>query len=213
MKILAVSDIESRYFYDFYTPGRLRGYDLILACGDLKPAYLEFLVTMAGCPLFYVHGNHDENFPREPEGCVCIDGRIVVFRGVRILGLGGSYCYREGTYMYTERQMQRRIRRLWLSLHWHKGIDILVTHAPARGLDDLDSLPHRGFSCFLDLLKRYQPQYHIHGHIHRDYGVHIPQKSEFGKTIVVNAWDSCVIEYEPEAFPARIASDMVPKQG
>ena len=68
MRILTVSDVESRYLYDFFTPGKLEGYDLILACGDLKPAYLEFLVTMAGCPLYYVHGNHDESFPREPEG-------------------------------------------------------------------------------------------------------------------------------------------------
>ena len=196
MKILTVSDVESRYFYEFYTAGKLKGYDLILACGDLKPAYLEFLVTMAGCPLFYVHGNHDDCFPREPEGCVCIDDRLVVFRGIRILGLGGSYRYRKGTYMYTERQMQRRIRRLWLPLRWHKGIDILLTHAPARGLHDLESLPHRGFSCFLRLLETYQPRYFVHGHIHRDYGASIPQKSSFKNTTVINAWDHCVIEYE-----------------
>ena len=60
MKILAVSDIEAKRFYEYYRPGLLKDYDLILACGDLKPAYLEFLVTMARCPLLYVHGNHNE---------------------------------------------------------------------------------------------------------------------------------------------------------
>ena len=48
MRILAVSDVESNYYYRFYSAGKLKGFDLILACGDLKPAYLEFLVTMAG---------------------------------------------------------------------------------------------------------------------------------------------------------------------
>ena len=38
-------------------------------------------------PLFYVHRNHDEKYRREPEGCICIDDRIVILDGVRILGL------------------------------------------------------------------------------------------------------------------------------
>ena len=83
MKILAVSDTESKYFFEYYTPGKLKDFDLIIACGDLRVSYLEFLVTMARCPLLYVHGNHDEG-RREPEGCVCIDDAIYVFRGLRI---------------------------------------------------------------------------------------------------------------------------------
>jgi len=209
MRILTVSDVESRYLYDFYTPGKLKGFDLILACGDLKPSYLEFLVTMAGCPLYYVHGNHDERFPREPEGCVCIDDKLVDFQGVRILGLGGSYRYRPGTYMYTERQMRRRIRRLWFRLWRHKGIDILVTHAPARGINDLEDLPHRGFSCFLKLLEKYEPRFFVHGHIHREYSASVPQKSSCGRVSVVNACDHCVIEYDPQQArqPVRSACD------
>ncbi len=195
MRILAVSDVESKYYYEFYSSGKLKGFDLILACGDLKPAYLEFLVTMAGCPLYYVHGNHDEGYPREPEGCVCIDDKLVVFRGVRIMGLGGSYRYRPGEYMYTERQMRRRIRRLGFSLWRRRGIDILVTHAPAKGLNDLDDLPHRGFACFLRLLEKHEPRYFIHGHIHREYDISVPQKDTYGKTVVINACGHCVIEY------------------
>ena len=68
MKILAVSDIESKFFYDYYSPGKLKDFDLIIGCGDLEVAYLEFLVTMANCPLLYIHGNHDDHFKREPEG-------------------------------------------------------------------------------------------------------------------------------------------------
>ena len=111
MKILAVSDVESKYFFDYYSPGKLKDYDLIIACGDLRVPYLEFLVTMARCPLLYVHGNHDDRFPREPEGCICIDDCLYEYQGLRILGLGGSYRYGKGQYMYTERQMRRRIRR------------------------------------------------------------------------------------------------------
>ena len=46
MKILIVSDEECPALWDYYVPGRLSGYDLILSCGDLKAEYLMFLVTM-----------------------------------------------------------------------------------------------------------------------------------------------------------------------
>ena len=196
MRILAVSDIKSKYYYDFYAPGKLDAFDLILACGDLKREYLEFLVTMAHCPVLYVHGNHDDVFDQTPpEGCICVDDRLFVYEGVRILGLGGSYRYRKGKYMYTETQMRRRIRRLWLPLWRNKGFDILLTHAPARHINDFDSLSHRGFACFVQLLDKYRPKYFIHGHIHRNYGVGIPQKTTREDTTIINAYDHCILDY------------------
>ncbi len=195
MHILAVADVESRFYYDYYKPGRLDGFDLILACGDLPREYLEFLVTMANRPLLYVHGNHDESYvDRPPEGCICIDDKLYVQDGVRFLGLGGSYRYRQGTYMYTERQMARRVRRLWPSIQRWGGVDVLVTHAPARHLNDFDSMSHRGFECFNGLLDRYRPRYFVHGHIHKNYGMSIPQRTVHGDTVVINACESCVID-------------------
>lgn len=197
MKILAVSDVNAKRYYDYYAPGSLDGIDLILACGDLHREYLEFLVTMAHCPLLYVRGNHDERLiEAPPEGCECIDGRLVVVDGVRILGLGGSFRYRrDGTCMYSERQMQRRIRRLQLQLLRYGGFDILVTHAPARHINDLDTYAHRGFECFVELLDRYHPRFFIHGHIHMNYGVRIPRKTARGETTIVNAYEYCLLEY------------------
>lgn len=194
MKILAVADVESKNFYEYYSPGKLKDYDLIIACGDLRVSYLEFLVTMARCPLLYVHGNHDDRFQREPEGCICIDDCLYEYQGLRILGLGGSYRYGGGQYMYTERQMRKRIRRLWFRL-WRKGgFDILVTHAPARGINDFDTLSHRGFECFVKLLDRYQPKLFLHGHIHRNYGVEIPRETQRGETRIINAYEYTVVE-------------------
>ena len=196
MKILAVSDAPSDRFYEYYKPGMLDDFGLILSCGDLRPEYLEFLVTMARCPLVYVHGNHDDSYGREPQGCICADDRIVEYQGIRILGLGGSYLYRDGTYMFTEKQMQSRVRRLWYQLKKHNGFDILLTHAPALGLNDLDSIPHRGFDCFNTLIEKYEPEYFVHGHVHRNYGHAIPQKTRKGSTTVINAFEYAIIETE-----------------
>ena len=197
MRVLAVSDTDAKYYFDYYTPGKLDEFDLILACGDLHREYLEFLVTMSNRPVLYVHGNHDEGYDqRPPEGCECVDDKLYVWNGIRILGLGGSYRYRNGKYMFTERQMRRRVRRLWFRLWRHRGFDILLTHAPARNINDFDSLSHRGFECFVELLDKYRPKYFIHGHIHKNYGVHIPQKTVRGDTVIINACEYCAFDYE-----------------
>ena len=196
MKILAVADVESRSYYDFYTPGKLDDIDLILSCGDLHRSYLEFLVTMARCPLLYVRGNHDDDYKKAPpEGCVCVEDQIYMYKGLRILGLGGSHRYRTGENQYTEWQMRNRIRRLWLPMKLYHGFDILLTHAPARHINDLDTRTHRGFDCFHNLLDTYQPRYFIHGHIHRNYGVRIPRFTPHGPTTILNAYEYCVFEY------------------
>ena len=195
MKILVVADVKSPYYFDCYTPGKLKDFDLILSCGDLSKEYLEFLVTMARCPLYYVPGNHDETFDlHPPEGCESIDGRLVEYNGVRILGLGGSYQYRPGKQQYTERQMVSRIRRLTWTIRRHKGFDILLTHAPMRGVNDLDTPAHRGFECFSDLIDRWQPKWFLHGHVHLNYGMNLPRKAERGQTQIVNAYEYQVIE-------------------
>ena len=112
MKLLLLADKESRYLWDFYKPGCLREYDLMLSCGDLKAEYLTFLATLGRSPLLYVRGNHDDNYEsRPPEGCECIEDKLVTVGGLRIVGLGGSPLYSGGRNQYTERQMEARIRK------------------------------------------------------------------------------------------------------
>ncbi|MEE1263217.1 metallophosphoesterase family protein [Ruminococcus sp.] len=196
MRILAVSDIESKSLYDFFSPEKVEGVELIIGCGDLREEYLEFLVTMMNVPLLYIHGNHDDHFKREPEGCVCIDDKFYEYKGIRFVGLGGSFRYRDGKYMYTEGEMKRRIFKLMPKLLFHKGFDVLVTHCPARHLNDFDTITHRGFDCFNRLLEKYKPKLFMHGHIHRNYGARIPQKSDHNGTLVINASDYCIFDID-----------------
>lgn len=195
MKLLVVTDVENKRLYDYYTPGMLDGYDLILSCGDLNRSYLEFLVSVAKCPLFYVRGNHDDIFLEEPpEGCECIEDTLTVYKGLRIVGLGGSYKYSFGKNMYTEKEMNRRIRKLYFKIVKNKGFDILLTHAPARGINDCEDPPHRGFQCFIPLIERFKPKYMLHGHIHSNYGYNIPTEATVGSTKIINAYPSIELE-------------------
>lgn len=199
MKILLVADEESSYLWDYYQPGRLDGIDLILSCGDLKQEYLEFLVTMAGKPLYYVCGNHDKgyiNYP--PEGCECLDDRLVDFNGLRILGLGGCMRYNPGPFQYTEKEMSKRIRRLRRRLR-RTGVDIVIAHAPPHGYGDAPDNAHKGFDCFVSLMDQYHPRYLIHGHVHQSYGYHLPRSFQYGQTTIMNAvgWHILEIDTPP----------------
>lgn len=195
MKILIVSDEESKYYWDFYRPGRLDGIDLILSCGDLKAEYLSFLVTMGHAPVLYVHGNHDVAYDyRPPEGCVCLEDRLLNIGGLRILGLGGSALYNGGPHQYTERQMRRRIAKLRWKLLRAGGVDVVLTHAPLRGYGDTEDPAHRGFEAFLPLLDKYKPRFFVHGHVHMSYGKDIPRTIQYGSTTVINGYERYILD-------------------
>ena len=188
MRLLLVSDEEDRYLWDFYRPGNLDGVNMILSAGDLKAEYLSFLVTMSNKPLLYVHGNHDANYDQNPpDGCTCVDDRLIIVNGLRILGLGGCQCYNHGPYQFTEREMERRIRRLSLKLYRAGGVDIVLTHAPVRGYGDEENITHRGFEAFLPLLDRWEPRYLIHGHVHSRYQPMQKSILHHGNTTIINA--------------------------
>lgn len=204
MRILALSDEECAGLWDYYHPGKLDGYDLILACGDLKSSYLSFIVTMAKCPVLYVAGNHDSHYEKKPPlGCDIIDGHYVVYNGVRILGLGGCRRYRPGANQYTESQMRRRIRKLWLQLWLYKGVDIVVTHAAPADLGDDEDYAHKGFECLRRLLDKYHPTCLVHGHIHMNYGNNIPREIDYNGTRVINAYERYTFEIPDKKYPLK----------
>lgn len=200
MKILFVSDEESSYYWDHYSPEQFKDIDLIISCGDLKPQYLSFLVTLSHVPVLYVHGNHDERYiTSPPEGCICIEDDIYVYKGIRIMGLGGSMRYRPGHFQYTEKQMQKRYRRLRHKIFLKRGIDILVTHSPAKGLNDGTDLPHQGFAVFRDIMQKHKPKYFVHGHVHKSYGHKFKRFDTFLDTTIVNSCERCIVEYNIES--------------
>jgi len=210
VRILAISDEEVEALWDYYQPGRLAEYDLIISCGDLKASYLEFLVTMARCPLLYVHGNHDTSYQKTPPlGCDCIDGRIVVYNGLRILGLGGCRRYHPGAHQYTEKEMRRRIRRLRYRLWRMGGVDLVVTHAPPYGIGDALDRAHWGFESLVELLDKYQPQYLLHGHVHMRYGNSYDRELQHGETKVINVSERYVLDLPDREYPEKERNQVI----
>lgn len=188
MRILAVSDVESKFIWEYFDPAMFRGVDLMISCGDLDAKYLSYLVTMIPVPLFYVPGNHDKSYLYSPpEGCECIDGRIVNYKGLRLMGLGGCKSPRPNTFEYSERQMSTRVKKMSRIIKKSDGFDVLVTHAPAFGLGDSEGTYHEGFETFRSLVDTYKPALHLFGHKHLSCS---PVKKDaafrYGETDMIN---------------------------
>ena len=196
MKILTLADVESKGLWEYLDKDYLRSIDLILAAGDLKPDYLEYLGLYTPADILHVYGNHDRTHgKRSPGGCICVEDMIYNYKGVRVLGLGGSIRYKPGPDQYTEAEMEHRIKKLRRQLKKNGGFDILLTHSPARGLGDVEDRTHVGFECLKKLLDEYQPKYMVHGHVHMNYGVHHPRIHQYGSTTIINAYEKYEFDF------------------
>jgi len=212
MKILTISDKVEDLLYSSAIKSRFGDVDLVLGCGDLPHYYLEFIVTMLGGPLFYVIGNHanavrQRYAPSEqweyPGGCENIDGQVVRYRKLLIAGLEGSLRYNSNPdFQYTEREMAWKIWQLAPSLVMNKllygrYLDILITHAPPRGIHDRADRCHQGFAAFVAFMDRFQPRYLIHGHVH----VYSPLErtdTVYRQTRVLNTYGYRILEIDEE---------------
>ncbi len=205
MKILALSD---QVVEQLYSPGikeRVGDVALVVGCGDLPTFYLEFVVSMLNVPLIHIPGNHDPAAPRSDvdlvrTGCANnIDGLVVEEQGLLIAGLGGSIRYRpDGVNQYTQGEMAWRILTMTPRLCWNRArhgryLDILVTHAPPRGIHDAEDPAHVGFAPFNRFIARFRPRYLLHGHSHL-YRRDTVTRTQVGSTTVINVFPFRVID-------------------
>ena len=219
VRVLAVADEESPAL----GAARLRELapDLVLAAGDLRWGYLEFVADATNAPLVFVPGNHDPEVARREHGLARLvgtgdpcpdprplggrnaDGDVVEVAGLRVAGLGGCVRYRPGPHQYTQAEYRRRARRLLRRARRHGPVDVLLSHAPPLGLGDRDDPAHQGVAAFHDLISALRPTWHLHGHVH-PYGEQQPDRHEAGTT-VRNVIPWSVLEVEPTGHGDRRA--------
>ena len=176
--------------------------DLVLAAGDLPWDYLESLVSLLDAPAAFVPGNHDPRTVRGigPQGLVDVDGHVRTVGGLRIAGLGGCVRYNDGPHQYTQREYDRRARRMLREARGAGAVDVLLTHAPPLGLGDEPDPCHVGISALHGVLETLRPSWHLHGHIH-PYGMHKPDR-QLGPTTIRNVIPWQVLDIEPVGAPA-----------
>lgn len=217
--LLCISDHIDPLIHSKSLRNNYRHIDIILSAGDLPFSYYDFIVSSLNKPLLFVFGNHHleeieffrsggdpltacGEFPGKYTsrhcGATYIDGKVKRVKGVIVGGLGGSMRYNDGAHQFTNLKMTMRVLRmipkLLLNRIFHgRYIDILLTHAPPKGVQDGEDLCHRGFAVFNWFIKTFQPDYLIHGHIHL-YNANRSRQTGVGQTTVLNAYDHAVIE-------------------
>ncbi len=195
MKVLTVSDTVVHALYEDFSPELVSGVELILACGDLPPEYLSFLRDRVDAPLYYVQGNHDIRYRESPPvGCIDANRRLLRAGGFRLLGLAGSRWYNGGINQYHESEMKKIIRSLWLQLRLAGGVDIVISHAPPRHVGDREDPCHKGFACYRTLIRKYAPQWFIHGHIHARFTDKNERITRLHSTRVLNTCGHVIFE-------------------
>ena len=176
--------------------------ELIISCGDMPTAYLEYITSILNVPLFYVRGNHDERYTQEPPGGQDLHRHFVAHRGLTFIGLDGSMNYTNGEIQYTDWQMTNMVLKMAPGLglrrrRYGRGVDVLVAHSPPRGIHDRDDRAHQGFKGLRYFMDWYRPRYLLHGHVHtwdrRDI-----VRTQYKDTCVLNINPMTVLEIDPE---------------
>jgi Icc-related predicted phosphoesterase len=215
MKILCVADHVDPFVYSAGLKSRFRDVELVLSAGDLSLEYYDFIVSTLNKPLYFVFGNHHlehrarsggwhDPFGKRLEGwearggATILQGKVMRSKGVILAGLGGSIWYNGGENQFTNAAMLFAILRLLPRLLWHRVahgrfLDVLLTHAPPYGINDLPDPCHTGFRVYLWFMRTFRPRYLIHGHVHL-YDRNAAREARYGSTTVINAYDHVVLD-------------------
>jgi Icc-related predicted phosphoesterase len=204
MKILCVSDQIDPLVYSNSIKKRFADVDMILGAGDLPLDYLDFIVTNLNKPLLFVFGNHYVEMEGDDKpgdysfSSTHLGSKIRREEGLIVAGLGGSMRYNRGPNQFTEFQMYGEIAKLipallFNRLFYGRFLDILLTHAPPKGIHDKPDKCHWGFKAFLWFIKMFKPRYLVHGHIHL-YDLSAVRRTRCMETEVINAFGHYIIE-------------------
>jgi calcineurin-like phosphoesterase family protein len=219
VRVLAVSDTVDEGLLADLLP--VSGTELIFACGDLPFDYLDYLMNALNVPLVFVPGNHDPDLSGYrmsragltlragmpvgapwPNGAINAEGRVVDVAGLRVAGLGGCRRYGTGPNQYSDRRQAWRARSLARRARLRQArdgrrVDVLLTHAPPRGMGDGADPAHQGFTALNALIARLRPAVALHGHVHPAAGADGGQR--LGETIVRNVTGRHLLDIEPGA--------------
>ncbi len=218
IRLLCIADDVDPLVYSNGIEQRFAHVDIILSAGDLYFNYYNYIVTMLNKPLYFVFGNHNLKFlshyrksmqnivycndesQKTVSGGIYVGGRVLHLKEHKLIiaGLGGCKRYSNGANQFSEYQMLWKIllltpRMLWNRIFHGRYLDILLTHAAPKGINDRNDPCHKGFKVFLWFMKLFKPKYLLHGHIHL-YDINSPRIAEYKNTKVINIYSRYELE-------------------
>lgn len=201
MKILAFTDFHSDFPTIRKIARKAKDADIAVCCGDMTffghelEKVLNFLSKSMNIPIFFIHGNHDDEkesirLSKKCKNLIPIHLRLAkVSENLYIFGFGG------GGFSYTEPILEKAIKKVKEKLP-KKARLILVTHAPPYNteLDFLDEeRGHHGCNSGRKFIQKLKPVLALSGHFHETFYL----KDKLNETILLNPGDEgTIIEIE-----------------
>ncbi len=154
--------------------------DAMIMCGDFTTfgttEYTKRFLSRFGLRIFAVPGNCDvpETVSVLEEANASIHNLVAEFMGWQLFGSGGSLPGAGMPFEIEDDILERALR----SVAVERGI--MVTHCPARGMNDLArGGKHLGSEGILRVANEFKPVLAIAGHVHEDPGRTISKDTTF----------------------------------
>ena len=138
-------------------------YDICLLLGDF--GYRDLPIILNYIPkdkIYALLGNHDSNYIKE-YGLNDLNGNIVTIKGIKILGIQGSFRYKPSNFPSFSQKESIEF------LNNKEVVDILVSHDTGFNSASSNDSAHQGLFGITYYLYKNRVPYHIHGHIHNPY--------------------------------------------
>lgn len=193
MKILVLSDTHNQH----KALGDLKEFsecEMIIHAGDVSgrgwykevAQFVQWYKSLDFKYKLFIPGNHDfyfEGNPNmtialqlgisvnptdpQPDTVICLIDHAIEIEGIKIWGSPVTPTFHNWAF--------NKDRGSIIEEHWKKipeGMDIIVTHGPAKNILDECMDGHVGCEDMLNKILEVKPKYHIGGHIHEGYGTY-----------------------------------------
>jgi Icc-related predicted phosphoesterase len=158
----------------------------VISLGDTPADTLKLIKNrFPSVPTIGVLGNHDYMETLEHAQVQDANQRLKYIGSVKVTGLHGSLDYKQATFpSYSQFESLDAIENMVKS-------DIFICHASPYSIhDDRLSASHGGLMGSLQYIKRFQPKYCLHGHMHER------AETVYNNTHIIGVYGIEILNYE-----------------